>query len=102
MITKQTVQRTVRERSERIRLAAMRFVKRAHGARLLIPFAELPNPCYMFQTDADLESFLRTNNLTVALEAYLAARKQRTCADCGESIPVDQRLCSCNTSRDLA
>ncbi len=75
-ITKQTVQRTVRERSERIRLAAMRFCKKANGARILIPFAELPNPCYMFQTDADLESFLRHNNLQAALESYLAAKKQ--------------------------
>lgn len=78
MITKLTVQRAVRERSEQIRLASMQFRKPAKPAnvpRVIIPFSEIPDPCYMFETDSDLESFLRHNNLLAALETYLAAKK---------------------------
>lgn len=73
MITKQAVQRSVRERSESIRLASMQFRK---SQTRIIPFSQLPDACFMFQTDSDLESFLRRNNLRAALESYLAAKKE--------------------------
>ncbi len=71
MVTKQAVQRQVRERSESIRLASMRFRKTQSR---IIPFSQLPDACFMFETDSDLESFLRRNNLRAALESYLAAK----------------------------
>jgi hypothetical protein len=43
----------------------------------LIPFSELPEPCYMNTDDADLESFLRRNQLTDALETYLRSQAIR-------------------------
>jgi hypothetical protein len=76
--TKLSLMRLVRNRAEQIRLAAMSFRKTAAKvAPRLIPFSELPEPCYMFTDDADLENFLRRNNLTDALQTYLRSQAER-------------------------
>ena len=54
---------------------------RIRDARLtvprILPTVELPEPCYMHTTDADLESFLRRNQLTDALATYLRSQAER-------------------------
>jgi hypothetical protein len=67
----QTLKKQVRDRAERIRSARLTV------PHVPIPFAELQEPCYTLNTDADLESFLRRNNLTYALDEYIRAEQVR-------------------------
>lgn len=76
------LQRDARDRAKRIREAHSNCDAR-HNMRLTletlrpVPFDELPEPHFMQETDVDLESFLRRNQLTDALRTYLRSQARR-------------------------